>query len=106
MERPRPVAVAWEWQLQAACRGMDVEMFFHPDQERNPRRSQRISQAKRICGGCPVIDRCRTHALAVRESFGVWGGLSEDERAAILGVRTLLYPGKSDRSAAVGRRSG
>ena len=100
MKGPRPVAVAWEWQLRAACRGMDVEMFFHPDHERNPRRAQRISQAKQVCGDCPVIDRCRAHALSVRESFGVWGGLSEDDRATILGVRTLLYPGRARTPAA------
>lgn len=100
MERPRPVAVAWEWQLQAACRGMDVEVFFHPDRERNPYRAQRISEAKRICGECPVIAQCRAHALSVCESFGVWGGLSEDERAGILGVRSLLYPGQARTPAA------
>ena len=26
---------------------------------------------------------CAEHALAVREPYGVWGGLSEDEREAI-----------------------
>ncbi len=29
---------------------------------------------------CPVIQQCRSHALSVREPYGVWGGLTEDER--------------------------
>ena len=27
--------------------------------------------------------QCRSHALAAREPYGVWGGLSEHEREAI-----------------------
>ena len=30
--------------------------------------------------GLAVLQACRTHALAVREPYGVWGGLTEDER--------------------------
>jgi WhiB family redox-sensing transcriptional regulator len=40
--------------------------------------------AKTICGRCPVIAECAAHALAVREPYGVWGGMSEDDREAIL----------------------
>jgi hypothetical protein len=29
---------------------------------------------------CPVIDRCRDHALATNEPHGVWGGMSETDR--------------------------
>jgi len=32
---PAPVVAHWEWQLQAACRGMDSSLFFHPANERN-----------------------------------------------------------------------
>ena len=87
----------WEWQKNAACRGMGDETFFHPPDERDPARSQRISQAKAICQSCPVIDECRLHALRVREPYGIWGGLSEDERASLLGVRTMRYPGRAER---------
>ena len=30
----QPVADDWDWQLSAACRGMDVETFYHPAGER------------------------------------------------------------------------
>jgi WhiB family redox-sensing transcriptional regulator len=34
---------------------------------------------------CPVRVECATHALAVREPYGVWGGLTEDEREEMMG---------------------
>ena len=82
---PGPVADKWEWQLLGACRAVDSELFFHPEGERGPRRSNRERAAKAICAGCPVLLECRSAALAAREPYGVWGGLSEDERVAILG---------------------
>ena len=81
---PRPVASAWEWQYQGACRELPTEMFFHPDGERGPRRANRETTAKIICASCPVIAACRQHALAVQEPYGIWGGLSEDDRLAII----------------------
>jgi WhiB family transcriptional regulator, redox-sensing transcriptional regulator len=30
---------------------------------------------------------CREHALAVHEPYGIWGGLSESEREAIIRAR-------------------
>jgi WhiB family transcriptional regulator, redox-sensing transcriptional regulator len=85
----------WEWQLVAACRGMDVSIFFHPPEERNRARQERIAQAKAICNNCLAINECRAHALQVREPYGVWGGLSEDERANLLGLASLKYPAKA-----------
>jgi WhiB family redox-sensing transcriptional regulator len=80
---PVPLVENWEWQLLGACRDVDPSMFFHPEGERGPRRSGREAAAKAVCGGCPVLDLCRRHALAVREPYGVWGGLSENEREAV-----------------------
>ena len=82
---PKPVASAWEWQQRGACQDLPTEMFFHPDGERGPRRRNRENAAKAICASCPVILACRTHALSVQEPYGIWGGLSEDDRAVILG---------------------
>lgn len=84
---PLPIIDHWEWQFEGACRDMDPEMFFHPDGERGPRRRNRDNAAKAICATCPVIQQCREHALAVQEPFGVWGGLTEEERTTILARR-------------------
>lgn len=84
---PGPILEAWDWQVRGACRGMDSSFFFHPDGERGPRREQRAARAKAICARCPVIEPCRTHALAAREPYGVWGGLTEDERRVLVRSR-------------------
>jgi WhiB family redox-sensing transcriptional regulator len=73
-------AAGREWQLWAACRGMDGSGFFHPDHESAKARAARIGRAKTVCTRCPVMAVCRAYALQVREPFGIWGGLSEEER--------------------------
>jgi WhiB family redox-sensing transcriptional regulator len=71
---------------------MDSALFFHPENERGPARAEREARAKQICGGCLVLDRCRAHALAVHEPYGVWAGLSESERAQDRTLRVLTTP--------------
>src|SRR5882757_5472925 len=82
---PGPNADLWDWQLVAACRGVDSSLFFHPEGERGAARSARETSAKEVCMRCPVRAECAAHALAVREPYGVWGGLTEDEREAMMG---------------------
>jgi WhiB family redox-sensing transcriptional regulator len=41
-----------------------------------------------VCASCPVIQQCREHALAVQEPYGIWGGLSEDERLIVIDHQT------------------
>jgi WhiB family redox-sensing transcriptional regulator len=95
----QPVSQEWDWQLFAACRGLDVEIFYHPAGERRRYKAARINQAKEICQHCPVINDCATWALKTREPYGVWGGMSEDERATVLGVRSLRYPAPAPGTA-------
>ena len=71
------------WQDRGACRGEDPELFF-PLGTTGPALAQ-IAQAKAVCERCPVIDWCLQWALETRQDFGVWGGLSEDERFVMLG---------------------
>ncbi len=75
---------AWEWAMQAACRGTDTAVFYHPENERGPSRRRREVRAKQICKDCPVVANCLRWALAAREPYGVWGGLSVEEREALL----------------------
>ena len=81
---PGPNADLWDWQLHAACRGMASSFFFHPEGERGPARARREAQAKAVCFECPAMASCRAHALQVHEPYGIWGGLSEGERAQML----------------------
>lgn len=63
------------WHLDAACRGMDVRLFF-------PGKSQvRLSnRAKRVCARCPVQAECLEWAIENKEPGGVWGGTTERTR--------------------------
>ncbi|MEO6821885.1 MAG: WhiB family transcriptional regulator [Candidatus Nanopelagicales bacterium] len=80
---PGPNADLWDWQLVARCREVDPAVFFHPEGERGSARLARERAAKAICATCPVIAECASHALSVHEPYGVWGGLSEDDRETI-----------------------
>ena len=80
--QPGPITALWEWQYQGACLGMDSSIFFHPEGERGSSRRRRDESAKAVCATCPVIINCREHALATHEPYGVWGGLTEEERRA------------------------
>lgn len=84
---PGPVMDLWEWQYQGSCRDVDSTLFFHPEGERGASRRRRIAEAKAICAGCPVLEQCREAALASREPYGIWGGLSEEDRAQIQAQR-------------------
>jgi WhiB family redox-sensing transcriptional regulator len=77
---PGPNADLWDWQLRGLCRGKDSSLFFHPEGERGAARSSREMAAKEICLNCPVQIPCADHALKVREPYGVWGGMTEEER--------------------------
>ena len=81
---PSATTDEWDWQLAAACRGMDDTWFFPPDREQAKARTSRISRAKAVCAHCPALIPCRNFALDNREVFGVWGGLSEDDREKVL----------------------
>lgn len=87
---PKPLADLWQWQYEGACQALPTEMFFHPDGERGPSRRNRENTAKAICSSCPVIAQCREHALSVQEPYGIWGGLSEDDRLLIIERKTPL----------------
>ncbi|MFT4189441.1 MAG: WhiB family transcriptional regulator [Aeromicrobium sp.] len=81
---PAPRQESYEWQYVGACNEADPETFFPPEDERGPRRRQREATAKSYCAVCPVVEQCLSHALDVREPFGVWGGLNATERHHLL----------------------
>ncbi|TWF73251.1 WhiB family transcriptional regulator [Kitasatospora viridis] len=74
----------WSWQLRGSCREGAAGLFFHPSGERGAAHDERDEAAKAVCAGCPVRTECRRYALAAREPYGVWGGLTEDERHRLL----------------------
>jgi WhiB family transcriptional regulator, redox-sensing transcriptional regulator len=77
---PRPLLEDWTWQELGRCRRSAPEIFFPEDAGRSGLRA-REEQAKQICRRCPVLVRCREHALAAGETHGVWGAMSARERS-------------------------
>lgn len=70
-----------DWRHRAACRDEDPELHF-PVGNSGPALLQ-IAEAKTVCRRCPSVSACLGYALGTNQSFGVWGGMSEDERAAL-----------------------
>jgi WhiB family redox-sensing transcriptional regulator len=67
-----------EWLDAGACRNEDPELFF-PITSSGPS-AQQIEAAKAVCQRCGVQDQCLHYALESHQSYGVWGGTSEEER--------------------------
>ena len=74
------------WQFRAACRGEDAAMFFAPNYfEKRHEKDAREERARRqYCNKCEVREQCLEYALRIREPHGMWGGLNEAQRRAVL----------------------
>lgn len=76
------------WQQKAACRGPQTAMFFPPSHfERKEEKEARERRAKAICAVCPVRQACLDYAIRIREPHGIWGGLNEVERKALIACK-------------------
>jgi WhiB family redox-sensing transcriptional regulator len=84
----KPTEEIWGWQEQAACKGVDTNVFFLPDGERGNQKELRERIAKNFCRGCPVVVECAEHAITHVEPHGVWGGMTRDERYARMRERS------------------
>jgi WhiB family transcriptional regulator, redox-sensing transcriptional regulator len=90
-EPPTLVDVSEGWNLEARCRDEDAALFFGPNGFEPKRdRLARESAAKAICRSCPAVRVCREYALNQAELYGVWGGLGETDRRAVLARRGVV----------------
>jgi WhiB family transcriptional regulator, redox-sensing transcriptional regulator len=64
------------WSDLAACKGVPADELFVRGAAQN--------RAKQICSGCPVRTECLAEALDNGIEWGVWGGMTERERRALL----------------------
>lgn len=69
------VRVAKDWRTRGACREDPDRLFVLGAAQR---------AAKQVCVPCPVRAQCLGEALDRRIEFGVWGGMTERERRALL----------------------
>lgn len=79
--------ILMRWAEQAACRGLDPELFFPP-------KGGPASEATAVCEHCPVIDECLRYALETRQTKGIWGGHTPTQRRPLqpVGKRPKLPP--------------
>lgn len=59
----------------AACRTRDASLFFGSGDD--------LDEARQVCRRCDVRRECLSFAIRTNQQFGVWGGLSSEERAAV-----------------------
>ncbi|MER7680285.1 WhiB family transcriptional regulator [Streptomyces sp. NPDC096934] len=86
-----------QWRENAACGSSDADDLFAD--------SARQRQAKAVCAGCPVRTECLAEALDERIEFGVWGGLTERDRRALLRRRPNVVSWLAVLETAQGRRA-
>jgi WhiB family transcriptional regulator, redox-sensing transcriptional regulator len=80
---PPPRIEEWDWQSEGKCRDVPVNVFF-PEGMRGYQLRKHEDRAKGICRECPVLKRCRQHAIDAPEPHGVWGATTPRERAILL----------------------
>ncbi|MCM2431076.1 WhiB family transcriptional regulator [Streptomyces sp. RKAG337] len=72
----------FDWGARAVCRKADPDELFVEGAAQN--------RAKALCMGCEVRTECLAHALDNRVEFGVWGGMTDRERRALLRRRPTV----------------
>ena len=74
---PRDPAPPDMWQEHAACHGIDPDVFF-------PTSEEEAGPALAYCGSCRIREMCLSWALKNGERYGVWGGLTEQQRRRVV----------------------
>ncbi len=65
-----------DWAGKALCNQARPDELFVRGAAQN--------RAKQLCAGCPVRTECLAEALDNQIEWGVWGGMTERERRALL----------------------
>ena len=65
-----------DWAGKALCNETRPDELFVRGAAQN--------RAKQMCAGCPVRTECLAEALDNQIEWGVWGGMTERERRALL----------------------
>lgn len=77
-------AARMTWERDALCKEIGQRLFYpeeiDPGGPGIPRRVESPEGALTACALCPVMAECRAVALARREKYGVWGGMTENGR--------------------------
>jgi WhiB family transcriptional regulator, redox-sensing transcriptional regulator len=94
---------AMAWRAAGACRTVDPDLFFPATATTGSARQ--VSRALRICAGCPVRQECLEFAIQTRESHGIWGGTTPEERSRARRNRAASRRRRARREAARGEQA-
>jgi len=67
-----------EWLAQAACKGMHAHLWYPPLESATP--GNYYAVGKMVCFRCPVWQECLNEGISNTETWGMWGGLTPQER--------------------------
>lgn len=74
------------WQAKGACRGHKKPDIWYPH-KKSP--SDQTIEARNVCVRCEVRDQCLQYAMDNPNELGIWGGLTEQQRAGLRKGRTV-----------------
>ncbi|MBM9464161.1 WhiB family transcriptional regulator [Aeromicrobium sp. YIM 150415] len=92
-----------QWAQEAACLGRPDDLFVQGAEQ---------NRAKQLCNTCEVTAECLAEALDHRIEWGVWGGMTERERRALLRRKPhvtrwheVLKPAAAERERGASRQA-
>ena len=74
-----------QWRSVAACRSAEPDLFFPVSGSAS--NLPQVAEAKAICARCPVRRQCLAFALRTVQLYGIWGGMTEEERYPLIKAR-------------------
>lgn len=69
------------WRAAGACLSADPDLFYPVSA--SGRAIVQIDRARRICASCLVMRPCLDFAMKTRETEGIWGGTTPEERIRV-----------------------
>lgn len=80
-----PILKEWgdgRWRNKAACANTNTDQFF-PRKGKEAQTQNVISAARLVCAVCPVRKECLEFAVTNSIMYGIWGGLTREERKKV-----------------------
>ena len=90
---PKYSEIEWE---KAECKRLEIytDLFYDIEEERSVNAYDHINAVRAICVSCPIWKDCLAYAFQ-NENYGMWGGMTSQERASI--DEPLKYPNQRTR---------
>lgn len=78
---PKYSEVDWD---KAECKRSEIytDLFYDIEEERSVNAYDHINAVRAVCVACPIWKDCLAYAFQ-NESYGMWGGMTSQERAGM-----------------------